>query len=318
MSAVPEAGFSLGYGPLESTIAALCDAPLTAVRVRFRKFRLRDFPDHIQIGSGSRVRYDLPRALAMCAAFSISNGIVSLTIADELVAVSWPEWCRALIAAAVERGLLPRPEFMPRDAGPVVTLVPTGFGADGDTPAMAASSAIETPTLPPVLCLLSVDARVILDAIVSAPAIGEVEDALRQLEQTFGWFRPLVPMRGNIEDMPSRRGFLDDGPYFARANALLDLSEGPPAKEGTVRLWRLRLLIDYLQRPAPVDAWKAQIGDAEELPRLHNLLAVCAREAGVKLRDDDPHILVGVAGPEAGAMARDMVARGERKRGRPK
>ena len=301
---VPDAGFSLSYGPLEAAIAVLCDAPVKAVRMRFRKFRLRDFPDHIQIGSGSRVSYDLPRALAMCAAFSISNGVVSLTAAEDLVAETWPEWCRALLAAAVEGGLLSRPEFMPREAGPIVTLIPAGFGVGEDTSAMATSSVVETPALPPVLCLLSIDVRAILDTILSAPATGEIGDALRHLEQTFGWSRPLVPMRGKIEDMPSHRGFLDDGPYFSRASALLDLSEGPPAKEGTVRLWRLKLLIDYLQRPAPVDGWKACIGDEDNLQRLGHLLAVSAREAGAKLLDEYPQHIDKLVGTGARVAAR--------------
>lgn len=286
--------------------------------MRFSKFRLRDFPDQIQIGSGSRVRYDLPRALAMCAAFSISNGVVSLTVAEELVVATWPEWCRALIAAAVERELLPRPKFMPLDARPVVTLVPAGFGADPDAVPMATSNAVQTPAFPPALCLLVIDVRAILDAIVKAPATGEVGEALRHLEQTFGWWRPVVPMRGKIEDMPSRRGFLDDGPYFSRANALLDLSEGPVTKPGTVRRWRLKLLIDYLQRPAPVDAWKASIGDGDNQQRLGHLLAVCAREAGVELLlDENPHHIDKLVGAEARAAARVMIARGEIKRGKP-
>ena len=313
---MPDAGFSLAYGPLESAIAVLCDAPLKAVRMRFSKFRLRDFPDKIQIGSGSRVRYDLPRALAMCAAFSISNGVVSLTVAEELVAATWPEWCRALIAAAVERGLLPRPEFMPLDARPVVALVPTGFGADAKTAPMTTSNAVETPAFPPAVCLIVVDVRAILAAIVAAPATGEVGDALRHLEHAFGWSRPVVPMRGKIEEMPSRRGFLDDGPYFARAKALLDLSAGKPPKPGTVRLWRLKLLIDYLQRPAPVDAWKGKIGDGDTMLRLDQILTACARDAGVELLDQNPHHIDKLLGAEARAAAWDMIARGETKRGR--
>lgn len=315
MSGEPDAGFSLGYGPLETAIAVLCDAPVEAVRVRFRKFRLRDFPDHIQIGSGTRVRYDLPRVLAMCAAFSVSNGIMSQNEAAALVAATWPEWCRALIAAAVEREVMPRPRHMPVDASPAITLIPNGFASGAEAVPMATTGGPQSPPLPPVAVQIVVDLRPVLEVIVSAvPGGGDIAAALRDLEATFGWTPADVPMRGDVRDMPPQRGFLDEGPFFERALALLDLSEGP--EPGAVRRWKLKLLIDYLQRPATIDGWKRDIGEGESSPRLHHLLSVCARDVGIELLDVDPETVALCAGADPRATARDMIARGQRLRGK--
>jgi hypothetical protein len=318
-----EAEYSLAYGPLEAAVATLCHAPADAVRVRFRKLRLRDFPDRIQIGSGSRVRYDLPRALAMCAAFALSNGLVSQSEAVDLVEATWPEWCRALLAAAVDRDYLARPQGMAPDASPIVSVIPRGF-AEPSATHFATTAVLTAPAEAPATCIVAVNAGAILDVLAATPAeSGDLESALRELESSFGWSRADVPMRADIAEMPPQRGFLDDGPYFKRAAAMLDLCEArpdcnsaDPEKRDAVHLWRMKILSDYLQAPAPLDAWKAAVGDEERGARLGQLLTICAREAGVHIRKHDPHSPFLIAGAEAIAAARGMIARGESRRGK--
>lgn len=107
-----------------------------------------------------------------------------------------------------------------------------------------------------------------------------VED-LATFERSFGWARPTVD-DGDFDAMPRGKTFLNEGPYFERA---LDLLQAPRVhfEEQTNPASRMRLqrLFDYLERPAPVDAYKNEIGHSVDEPRLKHYLHFFARSNGL-------------------------------------
>ena len=113
--------------------------------------------------------------------------------------------------------------------------------------------------------------------------------------------------------MPPVRSFLDDGPYFERALAFL---EGCERRTLTpTSRWRLGRLAAYLDRPAPIDAWKREVGDDERKPRLHHLLAFRAQEMGIATEKVHPETIKACADVDVTAAARRMVSEAQAKRG---
>lgn len=305
--------FAIGYGALEAALAGLVGADGEAVRIRFRKLRLRPFPD-IQTGIGQRVRYDLPRAIAIAAVFELNALLLPQGQAVALVQRAWPEVCRAAIAAAVELDLARHPAGMPDSAGPNLALMPDAFarGASADVVAAVAGSVWPSASHAPAI---QIDMRRIVGAL-SAAASGS-EDALAmsaaELEQSFGWSRPILKS-GEVSRVVRGVSFLAEGPWFERAEALLTAPDGSfePSRRPDAAI-RMQALLDYLLAPAPVDAWKGEIGECKSEPRLKHLLAAFGRDRGLQVFI--PHVLTSSAGPEPADRALDLLGRAAKRAG---
>ena len=308
-SAEAAPAFSMTYGVLERTLAGLADASPDAIRVRFRKLRLRPFPDDIQSGTGNRIRYDLRRVLAIAAAFELNRLYVPQGQAAQLVEAAWPEWCRAAIAAAVELGLASRPGAMPSGMGPVLTLRPNAFGGDERFAVDARSTVeVEAPLSAPSI---RVDMRRVLAALVDAEdsdASVRLGTSMRELDATFGWSDQVLPEFATLSSMPLGETFLDEGPYFERARVLLSHADQPFDRAGCpAEAARLEALVSYLRRPAPLDAWKAEIGDRADDFRLKHLLSAWASRLGLAIGGDQPQTFHSGLGNGAGDRARAIL-----------
>lgn len=272
--------FSVGYGTLSRMLAGLMASDEDAITSRFRKLRLRSFPDDFGDGTGNRVAYDLPRVLAFASVFGLNGLFIPQGHAVELVSRSWPELCRAAIAAAIGAGLVPAPRAMPSDAGQVAKILPLAFR---DEPVVAATNRpgkidLASPSI-------SIDqSRVVSRLVEVAEAAGcsrQLGGAFAELERLFGWSPPV-----EIARLERTGSFLSEGPYVARAQALLEAPKEDFDEARPDRRMRLQWLLDYLERPAPVDAWIAEGGTAENEARLKHLIHFWARDMGLKPRKE--------------------------------
>ena len=282
----------LSYGALETLLAALHECTTDQIRIRFRKLRMRPFPDEIRSGTGKRIVYDLPRTLAIAAVFELNRMLVPQGQAVAIVEQTWPEWCRAAIAAAIEVDLLERPRAMPADAGRVLRLQPDAF-ATGE-PVWASTT--PSPETHPAGPCMSIDLRRIVGAIASPQRDARYQDdlivAFNSLEQTFGWTRPEIPTRADVAKMTKGRDFLDRGPYLDRAETLLEAPDRWFDPQHPEAGRRLQAVFEYLEDPVPIDAWKAEIGTEPNAPRLKHLLHAYAIERGLVPRKKLPHTLL--------------------------
>lgn len=285
----------LSYGELESVLAALHECTPEQIRVRFRKLRMRPFPDEIRSGTGRRIVYDLPRTLAIGAVFELNRLLVPQGQAAAIVERTWPEWCRAAIATAIGFEMIERPRAMAADAGQVLTLWPDAF-ASGEPVWAAMTNDAEDPAAGP---FISVDLRRIVGALLAPHAKDmtrkDLAGAFTSLEASFGWTRPEIPSRGEVAKMTRGRNFLDRGPYLDRVEALLgapatSFDENHPATRR-----RMQAIFDYLEDPVPIDAWKAEIGTEPSAPRLKHLVHAYAVENGLVPKKRLPDTLLNAA-----------------------
>lgn len=276
--------FSMPYGELEKMLSRLLEATPEAVRSRFRKLRSRAFPDGLQTGStGVRVRYDLPHLLAVTAVFELNNAYIAQGHAAAIVQGTWPEWCRALIAAAWELDIIQAPEDIPAGAGPIVVIACAAVAAGEDLLVdSAAVSGVDNSALA-LSPSLAIDVRRFARAIIgwAQEAGGNRFDALVEdlatFERAFGWARPIVN-NGDFEAMPRGDSFLNEGPFFERALALLQAPRDHFEQQAhPAARMRLQWLFAYLESPAPVDAYKNELGHAADQPRLKHYLHFYAR-----------------------------------------
>ena len=285
----------LSYGALESLLATLHECTTDQIRIRFRKLRMRPFPDEIRSGTGRRIVYDLPRTLAIASVFELNRMLVPQGQAVAIVEQTWPEWCRAAIAAAIEVDLLERPRAMPADAGRVLRLQPDAFAA-GEP--VWASTTLSQETHPAGPCM-SIDLSRIVRAIASPERDVRSQDdlivAFTSLEETFGWTRPKIPSRAEVAKMTRGRDFLDRGPYLDRAEALLVAPDTSFEPQHPAACRRLQAIFDYLEDPVPIDAWKAEIGTEPTAPRLKHLLHAYSVDRGLVPRKSLPATLLNSA-----------------------
>ena len=287
-------------------LADLQDTDVDAIRTRFRKLRLRSFPDDINPGTGLRVRYDLPRALAISTVFELNSLLIPQGSAIHLVELAWPEICRAAIAAGVAADVLPRPRAMPSAAGPVVVMMPNAFaiGPPADAVPARIAKADESATAAPTIRLdLS---RLV--GMLKAVDGGGLPDAMDALERRFGWTEATLP-RGRAKSVPRSGTFLDEGPYLQRAAALLAADDEEfDADLSSASAARLQALLDYLLTPSPVDVWKGEIGESADGLRLKHLLSIYGEERKLKPSKVYPGHLAIRAGEDVGDLARRFVA----------
>ena len=302
----------MAYGELERLLASLCDAPRQAIKFRFRKLRLLPFPDEIRSGAGRRILYDLPRTLAIASEFALNDFGVPQGTAVQLVEAAWPELCRALIAAAIAEGALKRSIGMPIDLPTDVGFAPGALSrADGE-----AASLVVVAYHADAPAALSVDCRHLLQAIVrhlggdAAARDAGLGGSLEALERRFGWTAPDLPMRGLATDQPRHRIFLDEGPYFTRARALLAATPEQVAASAP-RMARLQAAMRYLDDPSPVDAWKAEVGIDASRPRLKHLLSFWGERLGLEGRHRFPATMETAAGERFRARALDHLRRAD-------
>lgn len=295
-----DSDFSIRYTDLEGILAALFGTTRQRIRTRFRKLRVRSFPDDISHGTGVRIRYDLNRSLAIAAAFELNALGLPQGTAAAIVEASWPEWCRAFLAAAVELKIMARPAQMPFGAGTTLQIGGGMLAEEGDAildVRVISSLNVDELAQRPVIAIdLRRIARALLDPAARAGGanLGALAWQAGTMERIFGWTVPEIPFRGSVQDMWREPSFLDDGPFLTRAQRLL---EGLPEEDGRQvdsRLRpRLQALLDYLEDPSPVDVWKREVGEDEALPRLKHLIADASRKAGLDPRCESlrsPHM----------------------------
>lgn len=295
----------LTYGATERLLADLNDTSVEGVRTRFRKLRLRPFPDEIRTGTGNRVVYDLRRLLALCAVFELNRLFVPQGHCVQLVEAHWVEWCRASLVAAHRLGLAPAATSAPDEAVSVLRLCVNAFGADEQAPQVVFTAAEQRDADDPAAPALLVHAERMVAAIGAASRDrSAASSAFGDLDAYFGWGRPELPHRAVVSEMPGRRGFLEDGPYFERAGMLLRAA----APRSTFERDRLQGVVDYLERPAPVDAWKSEVGSDEDRPRLKHLLNIHAQRLGLVVRERYPETLAIADRENVGEIALRYIA----------
>ncbi len=286
----------LPYGDLERLIAGLVGAEPAKVRSRYRKLRLRPFPDDIQSGTGVRVQYGLRRVVAIATVFQLNNLYLAQGHAAAIVEAAWPELCRALLVAAYSSELLPLPDDIPASAGSILEIGCAAVSA-GDVPRIDAAAVREID-----VNRLAIRPSVMLnlEQLLSAllgwakrrgdPAREALISDLRLLEADYGWSQRRL-QNGNFSDQPRAASFLEDGPFLTRALILL---EAPPemfdAQTNPAARLRLQSLYNYLEAPAPIDAAKAAIGLSEDM-RLTRLLHFHARDMGLATAGKLPAVL---------------------------
>ncbi|WP_093007160.1 hypothetical protein [Sphingomonas palmae] len=285
------------------------------IRSRFRKLRLKPFPDEIRSGTGKRVAYDLPRVLALSAVFELNRLYIPQAHAIEMVENCWPEWCRAFIAAAGSYGLLPPGMETPHDSSPVLTVLADAFrGPSGGPELLSVPVPRDRDEARPALPAVHVETRRIVAALAGMVASSrQLSEAFIDLERAFGWTPPATPHRASVAQMSRGRGFLDEGPYFDRAEAMLN---APPKSFDRAKLpiahARLQALMAYLERPAPIDQWKAELGDDEGRPRLRHLLSFWADAKGLEVTERYPHTAETLAGRDVREAALHYIATARR------
>lgn len=314
-------GFAMSYGELERLLSTLVGADPRIVRARFRKLRLRPFPDDIQTGTGVRVRYDLRRTLAIAAVFEINNLYVPQGSAASMVEASWPECCRALLAAAFMQGIIPRPASMPESCGSIVEIGCSAVAASEGTLIDATVTNVIDRDRLAIRPLIAVDVARL--AMLLAHSTGDgmggregLVEALAEMDRDFGWSKPVVGS-DSFATLHWSDSFLDEGPYFQRALAFLQApTEHFDAKLHPANRMRLQTLYGYLEHPSPIDAPKREIGHSAERHRLRHYLHFHAKDMGIDTTEELPDTLRGVApGPRALALVHLAVR--ERSRLRP-
>ncbi len=297
--------FALPYGTLERTIADINATDPEAIRIRFRKLRLRPFPRDIRTGTGVRVRYDLARSIAIATVFELNSLWLPQGNAVSIVERAWPEICRAAICAASDLGLMRLPPAAPSSAGPVVTFMPDGFASAATADIVAARVGGRRDSAGSGLRL---DMRRQISALVSAVDTGDPGAAFADLEARFGWTRS----HDTAASDRSARDFLNDGPYFDRAEALLDLAHDADVAADAAPSDRMQALVDYLADPAPVDVWKTNLGTSANKPRLGHLLMAFARLRGFDAATYD--FVEAAVGPDQLGVAAAAIVRRARAR----
>ena len=94
-----------------------------------------------------------------------------------------------------------------------------------------------------------------LRAAVPSNAADAAASAFEMLERSHGWTRQTFPSRTDLVEVSRGRGFLEEGPYLGRALMLLDAPLDNDGKVLAQQQGRLQAIADYLDEPAPVDAW---------------------------------------------------------------
>jgi hypothetical protein len=299
--AANDAWGGLTYTALERMIVDLHGAQADSVRARFRKLRLRPFPDDIRGGQGSRVPYDLPRIIALLAVFELNALYIPQGHAGYLVEATWPEWCRASIVAASELGLMARPHTMPRWSSSTITVLPVSAHATIPDPRLSSDAG-------PAVTVNMTRLVLAIFRVAKAPFSDAVAAAFEQLELSHGWTRKAFPSRQELADMTRGRGFLEDGPYVARATMLLDAELDEKGQATLAQRPRLQAMLDYLDDPVPVDAWKAVVGTDHGAPRLGHLLHSWAVSIGLTPRKPLPATVQLAASGNPAERARALIA----------
>jgi hypothetical protein len=312
------------YGELEDLLVEMTGGERTSVLARFRNLRQMPFPDAIRIGTGNRVEYDLPRILALCAAFELSALFIPQSSAVAIVRAVWPELVRGFVAAAVEAGLATRPKDMPSNLSSTVAVLIDGFAPAG-TPGATASNLVLEPqgdVANAQVAGVRIECGILIALL--ARRLGQAVDyaegartAFHDLDRAFGWTPGSIPHRAAATDMDSGTSFLDIGPYIGRADAFLRIAATlkAPGDDGPADRARSRQaaqqLLDYFGNPSPIDVWKAELGTIEGAPRLKHLLAAVGKDVGLS-HVPYPDTILSSGRGSAAKQARALVEKASR------
>lgn len=299
-------GFSASYGELEEMLAKLSQTSRDQIRVRFRKLRLRPFPDDIRTGTGVPVPYDLPRSLAIALTFELNALLFPQGQAVHMVEHAWPEACRAAITAAVSAGILGPQPSIPANAGSLLLLYPDAFGSQD----VLAAEAVKPSEIGCGLPTVMLDVRRVVDALIELADDNpeQLGQAFATLSARFGWAGTAT----SKSPLPAReraKSFLLQGPYLARAEAFLRAPAACfDAAEQLASRTRLQALFDYLLAPAPVDAHYSIVGTEDDEPRLERLIAAVGDSAGLQAVKRYPAVSLAIPPSEARARGLKLIA----------
>lgn len=297
--------FALKYGAVEALLGELVGGRDNAIVTRFRKLRPKFAGDGILSETGSNVRYDLTRTLGICATFGLNSLGIPQGHAVDLVVANWPEIARAcLIAWKVATG---DDSFDDGTWSPVIRLYVDALNDAPRIGSWASLHPMPVPGRPHVTldCIPIIDA--IRDAAASTGQADRLASAFADIDRTFGWdaLKETDPTR-----LPARpeSGFFGTGPYFDRARVLVSVIHGTGLRLRERQ--HLQAILDYLESPPPIDAWKQFIGTEPGEPRLYHLLSAWGLELGLKSKLLASEILRGTGFPND-APALDLIGRGE-------
>ena len=305
MRVAGEEHFALKYGTLEALLGALLGGQDSAIVTRFRKLRPKFASDGLLSTTGSNLSYDLTRILAICATYEINALSIPQGHAVDIVVASWPE-----IAKACLTGLKNAGDPDPAGTDGRSTIVRFYIDALNESPADGSWASIQ-PDAVPGSPHVALDCGPIVDAVIAiAERSGQsarLQHAFAELEETFGWE---ILEEGDPARLPRRKesDFFGTGPYFERARMLLAVEPGQELHRR--RAIRLQAVLDYLERPAPIDSWKRFIGTEPGKPRLVHMLAAWGVELGLSSLTIGKVATIQTASLDREA-AFDLIRRGE-------
>lgn len=221
-----------------------------ALRSRLHHFRRLNFPDGVAIGSGRHFAYGASDVVGLAVAFELVDAHLPPVAAADLVRSGWPEIARAATDGRDPAGPPSYVTFHMHALRPIGTLPAGGRSrqkthvelevlAGSRCPGATISLDVASTTRMALRQIAKLDRR--------SSEIMELEMAT--LANRFG-YGPALPRNDAVGD---RLG--GDGPLWERAADLL--TEAPAADPRDAR--RLRWSLDYILKPAPVDAWKTRV-----------------------------------------------------------
>lgn len=276
MPASSDEHFAIGYGLLEDLLQDMLGCGYGVIGSRFRKLRPKLAADGLLTDTGNRVAYDLKRILAISAIFQLNALAIPQGHAVDIVVKNWVEFVRAYLQAQA-----------------VTTLESSQHLQSEANLYVYADALADSPEVVSWASLQSYDTARTSHLVVNCHGVvkllaclGErlpdgnsrLSAGFEELRQEFGIATGATDNRALVRK-PNERSLFSDGPYFARARALLSVEPANDQHSLTTR--RLQSYLDYLENPAPVDRWKAHLGTKAEEPRLGHFLSAWGVEIGL-------------------------------------
>lgn len=268
--------FALKFGELQPLLTRLLDASEALVLSRFRKLRPKFAADGLLTETGNWVSYDLTRVLAICATFEINALSVPQGHSVDIIVGNWPELAKAFLKSW--RGVNSAKD----QAKPAPAIIRIYVDTLGRDPVEGSWASVEDDA-PTATSHIALHCGPIVAAVAAAAEYagkaGPLAAAFEELESTFGW-EDMKESDACRLPLRSESDFFGTGPYFKRARALLAVDPNVPMHARSRA--RLQAMLDYLEKPAPIDSWKRFIGTETNKPRLVHLLAAYGAGLGLE------------------------------------
>lgn len=298
--------FTIGYGLLEGLLQDIVGGRNGVIVSRFRKLRPKLAADGLLTETGNHVAYDLKRILAISAIFQLNALAIPQAHAADIVVKNWVEVVQAYLQA---QAVATRQSSTSLRSEAILHI---HIDALTDSPEVTSWASVQTEDKSGT-SHLAIDCHRVVALLIP---LGErlpdgsqrLSAAFDELRQDFG---PATGEKSNyaLVSKPIEGSLFSDGPYFARARALL--SAEPSADRHSLTTSRLQAYLDYLENPAPVERWKSHLGTKAEEPRLGHFLSAWGVEIGLS-----SNIIGSVDILQTAAMSRqqalELISGGER------